>query len=81
MRPSILSPVQTIVLGSFFPSFVDVTLESHRTVMAAFSLHKQMDFRYNSNDRAPTFRLTIRAEKRGITEYSVILCLHVACDP
>ncbi len=70
--PSILSPVQMMVLGLEFP----VGFESQRTVMAAVTRAVRRTF-CTPIVTSLTFRLTIRTQKWGVAEYAVILALHV----
>ena len=73
--PSILSPVQMMVLGLGF-SVGNAGLESQRTVMAAVKRAVRRMF-CSLIVTSFTFRLTIRTQKWGIAEYAVILALHV----
>lgn len=76
MSSSILSPVQTMILGLGISASDEAGFESQRTVMAAITAAVSiipcwaffMSF---------TLCLTIGTQEWGIAEYAVILALHV----
>lgn len=73
---SILSPVQTIILGLSFSASGNAGFESQRTVMATVTRAVSLCVLCATVTRS-TFRLTLRTQKWGIAEYAVILALHV----
>ena len=73
---SILSPVQTMILGLALPVSGDAGFESQRTVVAAATRAVSGLSRF-AIVASFTFCLAIKAQKRGIAKYAVILALHV----
>lgn len=65
------------ILGLGISASGNAAFESQRTVMAAGTRAVSRPS-YCAVFTTFTFRLTIRAQKWGVTEYAVILALHVA---
>ena len=74
---SILSPVQTMMLGLALPISGDAGFESQRTVMAAATRAVSGLSRF-AIVTSFTFCLAIKTQERGIAKYAVILALHLA---
>ena len=75
-RSSILSPVQTMILGLALPVPGDAGFESQRTVVAA-ATRAVSGLSCFSIVTGFTFCLAIKTQERGIAKYAVILALHV----
>lgn len=77
MRSSILSPVQTMILGLGISASDEADFERQRTVMAAITAAVSV-LSCCAFFTSFTLCLTIGTQEWGIAEYAVILALHVA---